>query len=377
MNYSLAKEIYGIVPWFVDFKSFPVLLNSLKNNKDFESSEEKLNSIFVIPNQKTDVVTDQQYRWDGIPEGVSEAIGLVRINGPITKSGGASSYGMDFVSKYMLKMLVEKGGLAASAMYGILSGCKKIYAESEMSIIGSAGTMIQFEGRKANTESPDGTKYIRLYASKSIEKNKAWEDALNKDEYSLLINDLLDPVNENFLKMIENNRPSLKGSKFDTGEVKFAKDSVGTYIDGIESLSKVADLVMKDYQTNYKPKENQNNENNLIIQNMTAEELKQQHPETYNSIFNAGVSAEKDRTGSWMAHFGTDSESVIKGIKSGNAISQTEREELLVKAASKKTLEEIKNDSIPPVVTTESKTEEQSPEEKELEAMYSDLKGKI
>ena len=84
MNYSLAKEIYGIVPWFVDFKSFPVLLNSLKNNKDFESSEEKLNSIFVIPNQKTDVVTDQQYRWDGIPEGVSEAIGLVRINGPIT-----------------------------------------------------------------------------------------------------------------------------------------------------------------------------------------------------------------------------------------------------------------------------------------------------
>ena len=40
-------------------------------------------------------------------------------------------------------------------------------------------------------------------------------------------------------------------------------------------------------------------------------------------------------------------------------------------------INEIKNDSIPPVVTTESKTEEQSPEEKELEAMYSDLKGKI
>ena len=40
--------------------------------------------------------------------------------------------------------LIKKGGLACSAMYGIISGSNKIYSESLMNIIGSVGTMIAF-----------------------------------------------------------------------------------------------------------------------------------------------------------------------------------------------------------------------------------------
>ena len=421
MNYTLAKEIYGIVPWFMDYKSLPVLLNSLKNNKDFEATEEKLNSVFAFDTANADLMEAGRFGWDGVPESVSEVIGLVRINGPITKSGGASSFGMDYVSQTMLKMakepkvkgfiilsdsgggsssaveimdetikaikktkpvhaLIEKGGMAASAMYGIISPCNKIWSESEMSIVGSTGTMIQFEGKAANSIDPDGTKNIRLYASKSIKKNQGFEEALNNDNYEVLVNELLNPINENFLQTIVGNRPVLKGSDFENGETKFSKDAIGTYIDGIKTLAQVSALVMQDYKENYLGK-NQNSNINLKNQKMTAEELQQQFPAVYNGIFQAGVTSgaatEKDSVGSWLAHYKSDPELVLKGVKSDALISQTEREELLVKAASTGKLEAIASDSAVKVVTPESSKVEISAEEKELENIYGDITNKI
>ena len=100
---------------------------------------------------------------------------------------------------------------------------------------------------------------------------------------------------------------------------------------------------------------------------MTVDELKQSHPETYNSIFNsgktAGVSEEKDRTGSWLAHIGTDQQIVVEGIKSGNKISDTQREELLVAASAKRGLENLRVDSAQPISTPETKPEDLKREE--------------
>jgi ClpP class serine protease len=269
--------------------------------------------------------------------------------------------------------LITKGGMACSAMYGILASCDKIYSEDKMNIVGSAGTMIQFDGKAANTEYKDnGVKHIRVYASKSTKKNKAFEEAVNNDNYELLINELLDPVNEEFLSNMEKDRPQLKGTDFNDGNTKFSKDSIGTFIDGIKSFDETfKELVFE--AKNYKTKQSSNNINPKVKNAMTIDELKQQFPDTYNSIFNAGVQAEKDRVGTWMAHFETDSNKVKEGIKSGNPITATEREELLVKATANAHKAKIEGDSPKNVTTNETVETKEDDDEKEVKEFYKDI----
>src|SRR5690606_20871351 len=123
-------------------------------------------------------------------------------------------------------------------------------------------------------------------------------------------------------------------SDFDTGKDVFTKDAVGTFIDGFKSFNEVSEMILKESKEKSKTANNNKNQNK-----MTREELKSSHPSVYNEIYNegkqAGAAAERDRAGAWMAHAGTDLESVKKGIQSGNEISATEREEFLVKAANK------------------------------------------
>lgn len=415
-NFELAREIYGMNPWFVDQQSLPFLsglLSSLNGGLNLETPETKYNTPFVYDvKSETRIIN---YSWDLRNNDSFEGIGVINIDGPITKSGGVSSMGMAQLSSMMLNMskdnrvkafivlgdsgggssnaveimvdtiqevdktkpvfgLVAKGGMAASAMYGIISACRKVYAESPMSIVGSSGTMIQFDGRSANSQSPDGTKYIRLYATKSTEKNKAFEEALNNDNYTLLINDLLDPINENFLDMIVGNRPILKGTNFDNGNTVFAKDAVGSYIDGIKSFAELVQEIELGFSQNPENVSNKNNNKSKSVTAMTVEELKNSHPATYNSIFNAGVISgqeqEKDRCGAWMAHAPTDIESVQKGIESGLPISQTQREQFLVKSASKQNLAKLEKDSPEAVNTPESGNGDKPTEQ---EAFYADV----
>lgn len=416
-NYQLAKEIYGLTPWLVDEQSLPSLMGilaSVRKGNALEVPEIKYNTPYIFDvKSATEVITAENFAYRDMPQGDFEGVGVINIDGPITKSGGMSSLGMMQLSRIMSRMalderikcfmivgdsgggssaavelmtdtisevkktkpvygLVSKGGMSASAMYGIHSACNKIFAESEMSIVGSAGTMIQFEGKAANTTDKDGTKNIRLYATKSVNKNKGFEEALNKDNYTVLTDELLDPINENFLSMIVKNRPMLKGTTFDTGETVFAKAAVGTYIDGIASFEQTVKMVMTDYKSNYKSTVKNKNNSNLITNSMTPEELKQQHPATYNSIFEAGVSSERDRSGAFLAHIETDPQAVKKGILAGNPLTATEREELLVKASSQRNIATFEKESAPAIITAESTIVDKA-QETEEKSFYAEV----
>lgn len=421
-NFRLAKEIYGMTPWFVDAGTLPVLTSLLKDFRSgvsFSEKESKCNQVTVL-NPKNLTILDSYSSWKlkdtGRIDEKEEVIMVINLDGAITKNGGMSSFGTVELANIMrstskddrvkgfiiladsgggssaavelmvnainevkqtkpVHALIDEGGMAASACYGIISAAHKIWASDKMSIVGSAGTMINFEGRKANKESPDGTKEIRLYASKSVRKNEGFEAALNDSDYSLLIDNLLDPINENFLNMITKNRPVLKGTDFDTGKTVFAKDAIGTFIDGIKPLDQVVKLVLSES----KEMKNKSNNNSKTTSKMNAEQLKNEYPGVYNEIFNAGVTKgvaqEKDRAGAWLAHASSDIEGVKKGIQSGNDISATEREEFLVKAASKKTVENLEKDSAQPVNTPESGSEKK--EETEVEAFYKRVGEKL
>lgn len=427
MNYALAKEIYGVTPWYVDAHSLPGLLSIIENVQALEVPDVQYNTPFLlginstVPKNKDVKVVDRPYGsawWPGQLDNRDDfdAIGVIKLDGPITLNGGLSSMGMKQVSALMYKMAaddrvkafiilansgggasaavqvmsdtineikvdkpvfgcIEKGGMAASACYGILSACNKIYSESPLNIVGSAGTMIQFKGREANTEDPDGNKHIRLYASKSTRKNEAFEQALNNDNYKLLIDNLLDPVNEAFLDLIENNRPVLKGTDYDDGHTVFSKDAVGSFIDGLKSF----DEVVEEIKSGENFAQKGSTFNNLNNNQMTKSELKSKHPELYNEIYNAGVAAESDRCGAWLAHINTDSKAVLEGIESGKAITSKQTQELIVKQASQAQLANLEGDS-PTTVATAAAGEGKKPGEgadSEVDAFYAGVDSKL
>ncbi len=387
VNYALAREIHGATPWCVDAVSFPAMLGVLKDAKNgfsLAAGEDKNNTPFISAvKSDTRVILDVR---DLKSEADFNGIGIIQIDGPITNSGGASSYGMLELASIMKIMandkrvksfiiyadsgggssfavetmqdaikevremgkdvigLVRKGGMACSAMYMILSYCSKIYVESEMSLVGSNGTMIAFNGYAANTQSPDGEKHIEVYATKSVEKNIDFREALNSDNYSLLVDNLLDPINERLLSRVLENRPQLQGTNWDSGVSIFAKDGVGSYVDGVKSFGELLTEVKFKLENN-----------------MTIEQLKSEHPSVYSEVLNVGVSQERDRVGSWLAHHEVDSAIVVDGINSGNQITATAREQLLVKSMAKGRFEALENASAPTVTQPESETPPAAP----------------
>lgn len=418
MNTTLAREIYGGQPWCMDqfsYRAYNSLLSDLRNGVVLEVPEVKANSPFVLVENKDKRVVKDSYQLRNDDD--FYGVGLIQLDGPITKKGGMSTYGMvqlttimnrmakddrinsfiiytdsgggssaavDILSDTILEIneskpvygLIEKGGMAASAAYGILTSCRSIHAISKLSIVGSVGTMVQFDGRVANSEDPEGNKHIRLYASKSLRKNEDFEEALNNDNYEVIINELLDPINEDFIKKTLKNRPQLKGSGFDDGHHLFAKDAVGTFIDGFKTFDQMVQIGFKKAKTT----SGSNSNINQNSKTMTAEELKQKHPETYNSIFNTGASTEKDRVGAWLAHHSTNQETVLAGINSGKPISQTESQQLLVEAASKQGLKNLENDSAEAVNTQESPLKEnpkESENKDEVNNFYSQVDNKL
>lgn len=411
MNYTLAKEIYGLNTWCIDavsFKSLSAILNNIQNGVKLDLPEQKYNSITLFEVKSGTKLIQREWQLDNKDD--FDGIGVINLNGPITKGGGASSSGMIELSNQMLSMandsrikgfiiptdsgggssaavdimgdaiqevkktkpvyaLVTKGGMAGSAAYGIVSNANKIFAEDGMSIVGSVGTMISMEGHKANSQSADGVKHITIYATKSTEKNKAFEEAFNNDNYDLIISELLDPVNESFINRTLQNRPQLKGSNFDNGHTKFTKDAVGTFIDGIASFNEVVQMVLSD------SKENKNNNSNLSLTNstkkMTKEEIKQAHPDVYAGIVSEGISAERERVKSLLVYVDADQKAVVEAINSGDDISPSQREAFMVKMNAANMLAGMQSDSAKPFATAETPsvaTPEATAKEKELNA---------
>jgi ClpP class serine protease len=428
INFGLAREIYGLNPWFVDQQTLPGLLslvNSFQSGATIEIPEIKYNSLEIIPLNATKIV-DRPFgnRWSPGQLDSKEdfvGIGIINLDGPITIGGGQSSTGMREVAATMKKMaldsrmvsfiiltdsgggssgavkimsdainivkqtkpvigLIKQGGVAASAAYGILSAANAIYAEDGMSVVGSAGTMVQFEGRAANSTNADGVKSIRIYAPESKMKNKGFEEALNNDNYQVIIDEMLTPINDNFLNLILSNRPSLEGFNFRDGHTTFAKNAIGTFIDGIKSFEETIQEAVNIASVSNPQINNSTNQININSKEevMTVKELKQNHPETYNAIFAAGGAEQKDLAGAWMAHLMTDPAAVKAGIESGVPISATQREEFLVKGASLSHLKALQTDSsgaapVAPAIIEDAKTAD----EKELESFYANVDSKL
>ena len=104
MNFGLAKEIYGLQPWCMDQYSIPSytsLLRDFQNGVTLELPEIRGNSPFVVQARDSKIIT-HPYQLNNKDD--FEGIGLIRLNGPITKNGGMSSYGMVQLASIMQAM---------------------------------------------------------------------------------------------------------------------------------------------------------------------------------------------------------------------------------------------------------------------------------
>ena len=394
MNFPLAKEIYG-TPWCVDSVSVLHLSSILKNIQNgliLEAPDKKLNSVSLYQVKGETRLLNDTYDLNN--KDSFEGIGIINLNGPITKNGGMSSNGTVEMSNMMLQMakdnrvkgflintdsgggssaavqvmvdainqvkatkpvfaLIDKGGMAGSAAYGIISACTAIYSQDGMNIVGSVGTMIQFSGKPHGNVDQDGEKTVVLYATKSTAKNKAFEEAINNDNYEMLVNELLDPINENFINTVGSNRPQLQGTKFDDGHTVFSKDAVGTFIDGIASFDEVVNMILSPSSGVVNEKKPNINSNS---NKMTKQEFKQEHPNVYAEILNEGMAKEKDRVESWMAYSQADPEAVKAGIESGAEITNGQAHKFQAKLASMSMLNDLKADSAVDLATAETPT---------------------
>jgi hypothetical protein len=81
---------------------------------------------------------------------------------------------------------------------------------------------------------------------------------------------------------------------------------------------------------------------NPKIQNkMTSEQIKTTHPDAYKVIFDAGIAAEKDRVGAFMAFNDIDPEAVAKGIEGGGELSRTAMAEFMRKGMAKSAMADV------------------------------------
>lgn len=157
-------------------------------------------------------------------------------------SGGGDGMAMPFISKVIRdtsKPIIAYcgNGITASAAYGIASNCDEIYATFNTDEIGSIGTYITIADFKGYYEK-QGLKVHEIYASKSTDKNKPFMDALDGN-YDNLRKNVIDPFNEQFISMVQTNRPNVNKEVF-TGKLYTAQDAIKMgLIDGFKTLDEV------------------------------------------------------------------------------------------------------------------------------------------
>lgn len=431
MDFALAREIYGHSPWMMDPFSFSSLFNILKDFRAGVSLEfdpkNKLNSSFLIDVDSRTKIVEEEFELNRLDE-EAQVIAVIRMDGPITKNGGASSFGTKQISERMSRMtkdprvlghiivsdsgggasnaiifmkdailesrsagkpvvqLIEKGGMSASAMFGIGSFSNFIFSETRDNLVGSIGTMIELAGFPKQHTEEDGLVHVRVYATASFEKNIEFEEAIEGNLEPIITN-LLNPINEKFIADIRANRPNITDDQV-TGKIFKAGDVVGTLIDGIgnmeDAVNKVLELSASSLEVvgvqEIEPKAQvptlNKNSTNLNKKEMDIAKFKQEHPEVYAEVFQAGIDSEKDRVGSWMAHSNTDMKSVQDGIDSGKEISKTQREEFLIKSVSLSHVKNLQDDSSGKLKTKESKSGEEE-ETEEVDQFYKNVDEKL
>ena len=272
--------VEGITPFLVNLldgkavafeKSFSVLPYAVVDAKS--SSPSNINSaapgsIAVISMSGPLMKNDQYCGPVGtatINEWIKQADANVNIDGIILKidSPGGTVDGTEEMARTIQNtkkpIVAYVDGLAASAAYWIGSSADEMIANGKTAMVGSIGTMMKFGDVQPVMEKA-GIKFHEIYASLSTDKNKAFRDATKDGNYTTLINEILDPLNEVFLSSVKKNRSGKLSDKENvlTGKTYMAADAkkhglidkIGSMDDAMKSIRNLVDNKNKTRMSN-------------------------------------------------------------------------------------------------------------------------------
>lgn len=288
-----AFEIYTTKEWMV-LPSFvhgilPTVMYNSNNHTMLGIDREKKNPMCINAHgedifREYEVTDDGKVLpvydgWSGIDylkELKQPFVNVIPIDGPITRNGGACSYGSKDIRDWMMKasdnpycqghVLVvntpggsawaindfEQGidyahskglrvidfidGMSASAGMYLAALCDEVYVMNLKDQLGSVGVMAAFFTRKSGDKNQFTNETFReYYATKSVNKNKEIRDIAENDDAKLLI-ERLDAFEAEFRAYMKKSFPNATDEHLD-GRVFDAKDVMGILCDGQMMLS--------------------------------------------------------------------------------------------------------------------------------------------
>lgn len=155
------------------------------------------------------------------------------------------------------------GSVIASAGYYLAVYADEIMSEHPRSIVGSIGAMMAFADIKGVLEK-QGVKFHEIYATESTLKNKTYNEAL-KGNYDPIIKTMLDPINQDFISDVKEQRAGRIASNKDIFAGETYMSSVAKELGMIDSHGNLSDAILRVNELSRKPnlkfKQSQNNIN--------------------------------------------------------------------------------------------------------------------
>lgn len=289
-------EILSNKEWMIQQEFLHSILPTLQYNITNHASlgiEREKKSPMAIGQQGQDFIREYQVTQDGKTHGrygwrgdsLSELnepfVNVMPIDGPITRNGGACSYGSMEIRDWMMeaannpacqghvltvntpggsawakndfqqgidyahargqRVIAFIDGLCASAGMYLASLCDEVYVMNPKDQLGCVGVMAAFCTMKNGEKYQWGETYHEYYATKSVNKNKEMRDIAENDDAKLLIEEL-DNLEAEFRADMKAAFPNAKDEHLD-GKVFDAKDVMGILCDGEMMLGQVISRV--------------------------------------------------------------------------------------------------------------------------------------
>lgn len=211
---------------------------------------------------------------------------VIHSNGP---GGEASSIDQfaNMIAKSSKKTIGYVDSLTASAHYWIVSACDEIVASS-VSMIGCLGVVYSLVDDSKKKEN-EGVANIHIVSAVSPKKVPDIRTVEGQEQIQKWANSM----GEKFIQAVATNRKvsvETVKDKFGQGDLLISDEALAAGM--IDKIQDFEDL-MSELKTENFPRENQITKKQGA--KMTADEIKAQYPESYNAIFSAGATAERER----------------------------------------------------------------------------------
>jgi signal peptide peptidase SppA len=296
MNFQLLSAIFRH-PWAIDEQSalgYGPLISNLVNGGSVQ-----LDGIDEKPFTITGTVEKGSDEPQADPDTVKKSVRVIPISGPLMKNdqfcgptgmstiagrikeadndksvdaivlkiespGGTVDGTIELasaVTECKKPVVTYVDGLMASAALWIGICADEVIASTEFDRIGSVGVLLSFADMKPAYEL-QGVKFHQISSSLSPDKTRRMDELLRGD-YEGYRKEVLDPLADNFINHVKENRPGVKEEHL-TGKVFFARDVMGVFVDRIGKMTLAISRALElSVATNTKKNKEMSKENNI------------------------------------------------------------------------------------------------------------------